>query len=375
VNPLKGLLAVGATALTLGLAGTVVASPAGAATFNVTCTAGQPNNLQATLNSAPPQSDILVHGTCTGHFNIQVNDLTLGGPATLDGGVSEGHVLFVTEGVTVTLDDLTVQHGDSHDGAGIFVQAPAPGGTGATLALDHSRVMDNTGFVGAGIYNDYGTTTLDDSQVSNNTALGACCFLGFGGGGEGGGIFSHFGTTTITDSQVSSNNASYDGGGVYNLESTMILDNSQVSDNYAGQAENAFYVGGDGGGIFNAPAFIEVSTMTLNDSQVSNNMAIQGGGISNGSTMSINDSQVLNNEAQFGGGIFNGVPLNGEGTPGEQILDLRGSVVSGNTALNLRDPGGGIFNKGIVNLLLASSVVGNHPDNCFPSNSVAGCTG
>jgi hypothetical protein len=375
MNPLIRLAAVGAAVLALGLGGAVVASPAGAATLDVTCTAGLPNNLQPTLNSAPPGSDIVVHGTCTGHFAIDVNDLTLGGPAILDGGGSEGHVLFVNEGVTATLNDLTIQRGDSHDGAGIFVQAPSPGGTNATLTLNDSRVTDNTGSVGGGIYDAYGTMTLNDSQVSNNTVLGACCFLGFGGGGEGGGIFSHFGTITLTDSQVLNDNASFDGGGIYNLESTMILDNSQVSDNDAGQAENASFIGGDGGGIFNAPAFIEVSTVTINHSQVSNNMAQQGGGISNGSTMTINDSQVLDNEAQFGGGIFNGRPLNGEGGRGEQVLDLSGSLVSGNTALNLRDPGGGIFNEGIVNLLLASSVVGNHPDNCFPSNSVAGCTG
>jgi hypothetical protein len=60
---------------------------------------------------------------------------------------------------------------------------------------------------------------------------------------------------------------------------------------------------------------------------------------------------------------------------GKEILDLRGSVVSGNTAENVFTPGDGIFNEGIVNLLPGSSATGNTPDNCFPKGSVKGCSG
>ena len=59
-------------------------APAGASPAGITvhCPA---DNLQDAINSAAPGSTLLVDGICTGNFYIDKN-LTLSGPATLDGG-------------------------------------------------------------------------------------------------------------------------------------------------------------------------------------------------------------------------------------------------------------------------------------------------
>lgn len=316
MNPLKRLLvAVGAAALASGLAGAVVASPAAAAkggnkatvqqckakvltgafrnlgqcvsAANQATAPGAPrldvncptDNLQTALSAAPPGSTLDVHGTCTGPFTI-VNGMRLVGPATLDGG-GAGPVVTVklaaTEGTT--LADLTIQHGATSDG-------------------------------GAGIFNESDDLTINNTQVSDNTATGS-----------GGGIFNS-GVVTLNSSQVLHNTSSQgSGGGIANLDGLTVL----------------------------------------NDSLVSDNTALFGGGIDNaGNTVTLSNTVVANNSARLGGGIFN------TGT-----VNLRkSSGVADNTAST---DGGGIYNQGSVNLLESSVVVDNNPNDCAPPNSVQGC--
>ena len=52
-------------------------------------------------------------------------------------------------------------------------------------------------------------------------------------------------------------------------------------------------------------------------------------------------------------------------------LTLNHSQVTGNTAAH----GRGIFNNGGTVTLAATSVTGNHPDNCEPPGTIAACTG
>ena len=94
-------------------------APAGASPAGITvhCPA---DNLQDAINSAAPGSTLLVDGTCTGNFYIN-KDLTLSGPAILDGGgvpTQFGATLNVISG-TVVLNNLVIQHGVGIDGLGV----------------------------------------------------------------------------------------------------------------------------------------------------------------------------------------------------------------------------------------------------------------
>ena len=97
----------------------------------------------------------------------------------------------------------------------------------------------------------------------------------------------------------------------------------------------------NGGGIYNA------GTLTLTNSTVSGNRALDGGGIDNAGTLTLTNSTVSGNSATnlyaAGGGIYN------EGT-----LTLINSTISGNTALaddaHGTGYGGGIDNAGTLTL-------------------------
>jgi hypothetical protein len=188
--------------------------------------------------------------------------LTVNTNITIDG---TGHVIVVDGGGTVTvftvtagtavqpvtLDALTVQHGNTgNDGGGID--------NGGTLSVTNGTFSGNSAFEGGGIYNT-GTLSVTNSTFSGNST-----------GGGGGGIFNNGGTLTVTNSTLSANSASLNGGGIAN-GGTLTVTNST----FAGNSAN------NGGGIDNGGG-----TLTVTNSTVTGNSAGSGGS---------------------GGGIYNGV--------------------------------------------------------------------
>ncbi len=96
----------------------------------------------------PPGSTLLVEGTCLGNFYI-INNVTLSGPATLDGGgvaTTYGATLNVISG-TVVLNNLVIEDGVGIDGLG--------GGlwNGGQLTLNHTSVSHNNAFGAGGVFN------------------------------------------------------------------------------------------------------------------------------------------------------------------------------------------------------------------------------
>jgi hypothetical protein len=332
VAALASLMAGGSMAVSgVAAAG---ASPAG---ITVNCPT---DNLQDAIDSAAAGSVLLVDGTCTGNFYI-VKNLTLSGPAILDGGgiqTTYGATLNVISG-TVILNNLVIQNGVGIDGLG--------GGlwNSGQLTLNHSTVTHNTAYGVGGVFN-MGQLTLNGSTVSNNTATN----------GNGGGIFNcgaslHDyglctgapGSLTLNYSIVSNNvGGSGDGGGIANDgQAVMTLNGSIVSGNTTG---------GNGGGIENH------GTATLNFSTVSGNAGSSGGGIMNNGTATLNESAVSNNSStggpEFfggGGGLSNGLSNTGPTT-------LNYSLVRANSAAYV---GGGIFAGGGPMKINHSIVTGN----------------
>jgi hypothetical protein len=195
--------------------------PAAGAGNSVVC----PNdNLQAAIDSASAGSTLRITGTCTGSFRILDKDLTLVGPAVLD-GAKAGRVLSIA-GSNVTLRSLTIQRGSSDDGGGIEFSNPR------TLTLEHVTLANNSAqHDGGGIFNGGGNAMvmMRDSTVSGNTAQR-----------NGGGLWGP--DYTIERSSVTNNSAGGNGGGILGIF-TMTLDSSTVSNNSAA----------NGGGMWVAP--------------------------------------------------------------------------------------------------------------------------
>jgi hypothetical protein len=218
----------------------------------------------------------------------------------------------------------------------------------------HTHILSNTAQVAGGILNE---ATNFDSRDYNAVM-------------------------TVTGSRVMSNTSTAEGGGgLLNvsrdyLTATLTINNSLVSYNVASGSDA---LNGTGGGIWNAVGSSGgLSRLTVNNSTISHNRAVNGGGIANAlvsatadhkmevtinnSTISYNSTLALTgDQVGNGGGLFN---LNGTAT-------LANSTLSGNAAngipgrgTDVSGMGGGAVNAGstlISRLILTSTTVtGNH---------------
>jgi len=209
--------------------------------------------------------------------------------------------------------------------------------------VDGSTVDDNLAYTdGGGIYIFSGTTTVDGSTVSANTAengggirnkgtlnIQNGSIIGGAGGGNtadihGGGISTSVGTTTVDASTVSANSAVDYGGGIINSGTLIIVDST-----FNGNSAE------DGGGIFNN------GTTTVNNSTLSGNSSDEdGGGIYNfdggsGGTITLNHCTVTDNTADSdsdgvgdGGGIYNYQDSSAT------TINFKSTIVTGNNDLS-----------------------------------------
>jgi hypothetical protein len=230
-----------------------------------------------TLNGAElltTANTVYIVGDTAANTVIQAStvDPTLPGPPP---GVATYRVLR-NNGATVEISHITIRHGrcvgacavTGWNGGGIYNQS-------GTVTVDVGTVSaDMASFQGGGIFNE---ATLN---VQNGSAIG-----GASAGNQaefGGGIYNGAGTTTVDGSTVSANTA-YRGGGVWNEAALNVQNGSTVSANTAT----------DGGGIYN-----RVGIATVDDSTVSANWTTwNGGGI-------FNERATLNiqNGSTIGGG-------------------------------------------------------------------------
>jgi hypothetical protein len=195
------------------------------------------------------------------------------------------------------------------------------------LKVANSTISSNSAYLGGGggIYNDNGTLTIINSIISSNESEDDA----------GGGIYSYGGTVSITDSIVSSNIANGRGGGIFHGTNTfgqagpLTIVNSIISDN----------VGVDGGGISH-----EGITLTVSDSIINGNVGRDGGGIYSGffGDSTITSSTISDNTAVSGGGIRG------------SNLTIQNSTISGNAS----GGGGGIFSLG-TNIITNSTISNN----------------
>ena len=329
------------------LASVAFSGPAGAAT-NTTVGCGDvygPRGLVAAINAANASGGgtISLAGGCSYTLTTQNNpsnglpvvtgSITInGGGSTIARSQAPGTPQFriLDNQGNLTLTGVTVTGGSTNTSGGILNEA------NANLTLTTSHVVNNQADTAGGIGNrSGGTVRLISSTLNDNTAR------------SGAGLNSS-GTATLTSSQVDDNTAetthpqggTVAGGGIVNFGS-LTLTSTQVKGNTAVRTQPSTFPT-QGGGINNG------GTVTLITSQVTGNTIsstdgdVQGGGIYNDGTATLNTSGVTNNTA---------------------------SAPSGSAQ------GGGIFKASGSVTLNNSAVLGNHPNNCAPLNSVAGCFG
>ena len=222
-------------------------------------------------------------------------------------GLANSEIFFIAAGNEVIISDVTIRHGVSENGGGIF--------NAGTLNLMHSSVLENEADVdpasaGGGIYNS-GSLMVESSWISENHAV------------AGGGIFSS-GSLVVMGSHVDHNVADLDGGGIRVLGGTASLSHTSVNGNMSGAT-------GTGGGLWTS------AETSIDSSTIDNNHSDGGSGIWNLSTLDIVNSTISNNFSNgFAGGIFSA-----------GNLSLLNSTVAANSSGG-PVTGGGIHNVGAL---------------------------
>jgi hypothetical protein len=274
------------------------------------------------FNSGGSGQITLANGTLTLAAGVTIAGPTSGTGVTVDGGCmgcdpngapSGGVTVFLVNGVTANLSNLTIQHGNASVtdsvtaticGGGIFNK-------GGTLTVTNSTLRSNvvaatsTGDGGA-LFTQGGLVVIQSSTISGNRTLHS----------RGAGIFTNAGNVTLTNSTLSGNSAFGFGGGIYTNGGTLAVANSTFSGNSSG---------GSGGGIENG------GTLSIVNGTLSGNSATGGfgGGIDssgNGASATLTNTIVAGNTA-----TINGNPSNSP--------DLKGTITSGGHNL-IGDTGG-----------------------------------
>lgn len=347
-------------------------------------------------------------------------------PTTLD-AEGEKRVVFVSEGVTVTLENLRITGGDAVGlGGGMFPVVDGGGGVyviSATVTLSGNAIYSNTagllftsGGGGVGLAYSDGATLSGNAIYSNAANL----LPGSGGGGvalaysndtmlsdnaiygnlayDGGGVallFSDY--AVLSDNTIYSNTADHDGGGVAlgfsndaTLSSNAIYSNTAPNNDGGGvevyRSVRTTLSGNDihdnrasnwGGGVE-----LGLSDATLSGNAIYNNTAgSNGGGVElDDSDATLSNSAIYNNAGKWGGGIHNNAgstltvtnstlsgnnAFTGGGIYNDNMLTATHSTVSGNNA----HTGGGIYNSDVASIK-NTIIAGNNDNNCSNSGTM-----
>ena len=242
---------------------------------------------------------------------------------------------------------------DQGDGTSFRPTAPIAAGTivaaGGSTYITDATITGNTAtggpaiMGGGGLYSNKGDLQISDSMITDNHATGEV--------GGGGGIFNFGGSLAVSGSTISGNTAIRAGGGIETAGGTVTLDEvtlgsdaDGVDDDLEGNSVAEMYANpGNGGGLhIGGEAVVSIS-----DSSVVGNAAVQGGGLWNNhlGTLIVNSSTIAANTAIHGSGMYH------SGNSGD--ITLTNSTIAGNTATG---NGGGLANEG-ANVTLTSVTI------------------
>jgi len=326
-----GRVAAGGSLLLGGIAGALVLAPeAGAATtFHVTNTSdsGAGSLRQAVIDAnTNPGADIIVFdASSAGTITLTTTSLAIHDDVTITGlgaadsiisGNNANRIFYLYNGhggseLTVSISGLTLTDGSASDAGGAIKNL------GNDLTLSGVTITGNSAAAGGGgVYSgDYdgrnAPLTIIDSEISNNTAAG-----------KGGGLNSNqIGDVSITNTVITGNTTTTDngsGGGAYIYSvGDVSIDSTTFDQNSSGLVGGGLYV-----------SFTDSLTMT--NSTVSGNEAIDGGGIAMGDNgdVLIANSTIADNAGDSTSG--SGGALYCTGASGD--IRILFSTISGNSA-------------------------------------------
>ena len=259
-------------------------------------------------------------------------------------------IFDIRSGADVTLDNMTIENGQSF-GGGIIVAGSAaaeePGDSLVPLTISNSTISGNTGAFGGGISAKYTDLTIENSTISNNTATDA-----------GGAIWSVRNKVSIRDSFITGNTADARGGGIA-IHSSYNTDDDKYN-SFAIHTEITGNSAEVGGGVFATDANFNLSYTTISGNSAMENEdtdpTAKGGGVYNSGLeqpLVVKYSTLSQNWAEVNGGAI----FNEDGN-----LLVKNSTISGNDTSNSINLGaGGVYNTGeyAQNYIYSSTIIDN----------------
>ena len=221
--------------------------------------------------------------------------------------------------VTMNGGSITNNHADNDVGGGVSIRY-------GDFTMNNGEISNNTAKTnGGGVHSYYADTTINGGTIKGNSVNTT--------DGRGGGVFL-FGednVSSMTGGTITDNKAAYGGGVDVDTEegstkgTTFNVSGGEISKNEAVNGGGVSVIGG--------------ATLNVTDGEISGNTATsKGGGVYmyNGANFTMNDGSITGNEANGakygGGGVYSF-----KGT----TFTMNGGEISGNTATNA---GGGVFN-------------------------------
>lgn len=284
----------------------------------------------------------------------------------IDGNATD-RIFDIKDNTTVVMTDVTITNGNVTD-EGLELEDPAVnylngGGISnfGTLTLSQSVISNNTldsnlyDRFGAGLYCGDGTVTLTDVTLSGNYATGSGGQF-VNGGGLALGDYTSSCNATITGSTITNNtfdlvNGYLFGGGLYLAQSsttTVSVTDTTIANNTAA-GEGGVYIAGTTGAqattfnrvtingnrsyTYGGGMYISGNVKMTNVTVYGNQASLEGGGLYfenqtytdillYNSTVTHNYSQVQGSTIRYGGGVY---------TAGTAVdLTINGSIIAGN---------------------------------------------
>ena len=226
------------------------------------------------------------------------------------GGVSVGsNGIFIMNGGEISGNSTATR------GGGVCVYR-------GTFIMNNGEISGNTSsYDGGGVYIvDSGFFIMDGGEISGNNTTETDP----SSPQVGGGIYLNDGSLSMNNGEISGNSASL-GGGIFVRNGTFTMSGGKISGNTSTATSTSFRYGG---GIS-----VSGGTFSMSGGEISGNSAYSGGGISvTGGTFTMSGGEILGNSVSSDGG---GVSIFGTGT-----FTMSGGKISGNSASS---NGGGVY--------------------------------
>ena len=319
----------GAITIKMGSTAFTVSTPTEWQTATSSISSGV-SNISYLINIAAGTT-VTIPGVSAATFgSVSGIDVTISGGGTLQLDATNGSLLYIGAGQSVTLQNVSLQGRTDNNASLVYVN-----GTSAKFFMESGTISGNKAVNGGGVYVASGTFNMSSGEIFGNEATN------MGGGVV---IYGSGSTFNMNGGKIFGNEATNMGGGVYVINGKFTMSGNAV---IGGTTMDSANTANNGGGVcVNTSGTFIMESGTISGNTSSN---VGGGVYVNAGAFNMNGGEISGNKAPNSGG--GGVYVTGNAT-----FTMSGGKTSGNTANTY---GGGVYVNGGSFRLITGIIVGN----------------